>query len=137
MRAGTIFVSLPVTDLSRSIAFYEALGFARNGQFSGETAACMVWSEAIQVILLTHDAWKSLTARPIAPSTSSEVGLALSFDSREAVDAAHDAAVSNGGAPDINPVEDFPFMYGRDFTDPDGHIWGAKWMDPAAFPASE
>lgn len=132
----TIFVSLPVTDLPRSIAFYEALGFTRNGQFSGNTAACMVWSEAIQVILLTHDAWKSLTARPIAPPTSSEVGLALSFDSREAVDAAHDAAVSKGGTADVNPVEDYPFMYGRDFTDPDGHIWGAKWMDPAAFPAS-
>lgn len=132
-----IFVSLPVTDLPRSIAFYEALGFTKNSQFSGNTAACMVWSEAIQVILLTHDAWKSLTTRPIPPSTSSEVGLALSFDSREAVDAAHDAAVSKGGTADVNPVEDFPFMYGRDFTDLDGHIWGAKWMDPAAFPASE
>lgn len=132
-----IFVSLPVTDLPRSIAFYEALGFTKNSQFSGDTAACMVWSEAIQVILLTHDAWKSLTTRPIPPSTSSEVGLALSFDSREAVDAAHDAAVSKGGTADVNPVEDYPFMYGRDFTDPDGHVWGAKWMDPAAFPPSE
>lgn len=132
-----IFVSLPVTDLQRSIAFYEALGFIKNSQFSGDTAACMVWSEAIQVILLTHDAWKNLTTRPIPPSTSSEVGLALSFDSREAVHVAHDAAVSNGGTPDINPIEDYPFMYGRDFTDPDGHVWGAKWMDPAAFPPSE
>lgn len=132
-----IFVSLPATNLPRSIAFYEALGFTRNQQFSGNTAACMVWSEAIQVILLTHDAWKNLTTRPIPPSTSSEMGLALSFDSREAVDVAHDAAVSNGGTPDINPIEDYPFMYGRDFTDPDGHVWGAKWMDPAAFPPSE
>lgn len=132
-----IFVSLPVTDLPRSMTFYEALGFTKNPQFSGEAAACMVWSEAIQVILLTHDAWKNLTTRPIPPSTSSEVGLALSFDSREAVDAAHDAAISNGGTADINPVEDYPFMYGRDFTDPDGHVWGAKWMDPAAFPPSE
>lgn len=129
-----IFVSLPVTDLQRSIAFYEALGFTKNSQVSGNTAACMVWSEAIQVILLTHDAWKSLTTRPIPPSTSSEVGLALSFDSREAVDAAHEAAVSKGGTADVNPVEDYPFMYGRDFTDPDGHIWGAKWMAPAALP---
>ena len=131
-----IFVSLPVTDLPRSMAFYEALGFTKSAQFSGEAVACMVWSEAIRVILLTHDTWKTLTTRPIPPSTSSEVGLALSFDSREAVDAAHDAAVSNGGTADINPVDDYSFMYGRDFTDPDGHVWGAKWMDPAAFPPS-
>lgn len=135
--AKMIFISLPVTSLPRSMAFYEALGFTKNPQFSGETVACMVWSDAIQVVLLTHDMWKSFTTRPIPPSTSSEVGLALSFDSREAVDAAHDAAVAHGGMADINPIEDDGFAYGRDFTDPDGHVWGAKWMDPATFPSSE
>ncbi len=126
-----IFISLPVTDMPRSMAFYEALGFTKNPQFTGETAACMVWSEAIQVVLLTHETWKSFTTRPIPPSTSSEVGLALTFESRAAVDAAHDAAAANGGTPDINPIEDDAFGYGRDFTDPDGHVWGAKWMAPA------
>lgn len=132
-----IFISLPVTDLPRSVAFYEALGFTKNSAFSGETSAGMMWSEAIQVMLLTYDMWKTFTTRPIPPTDSSEVGLKITFDSREAVDAAHDAAVAIGGVGDINPVEDHDFMYCRDLADPDGHVWGAMWMDPVATPSSE
>ena len=131
-----IMISMPVTDLPRSVAFYEALGFTKSPQFAGNTMACMIWSEAIQIILLTHEVWRGLTTRPIPPSTSSEMGLALTFDSRDAVDAAHAAAVAHGGTPDINPVEDEVFMYARDFTDPDGHVWGAKWFDMAAKPTA-
>lgn len=131
-----IFVNLPVVDLSKSKAFYEALGFTSNPAFSDETAASMVWSEAIHVMLLTHDKWKSFTTRPIPPSTSSEVSLALRLDSKEAVDAMNDSAAANGGNGDINPVQDHGFMYGRDFTDPDGHVWGPFWMDQTAMPLS-
>ena len=131
-----IFVNLPVVDLPKSTAFYEALGFTSNPTFSDETAASMVWSEAIYVMLLTHDKWKSFTTRPIPPSTSSEVSLALRLDSKEAVDAMNDAAAANGGNGDINPVQDHGFMYGRDFTDPDGHVWGPFWMDQTAMPLS-
>lgn len=131
-----IFVNLPVAHLPKSKAFYEALGFTNNPAFSDETAASMVWSEAIYVMLLTHDKWKNFTTRPIPPSTSSEVSLALRLDSKEAVDAMNNAAAANGGAGDINPVQDHGFMYGRDFTDPDGHVWGPFWMDPAAMPLS-
>jgi predicted lactoylglutathione lyase len=130
-----IFVNLPVSDLPASMAFYAALGFENNPQFSDQTAACMVWSEAIHVMLLTHDKWRTFTSRPIPPSTASEVSLALSLDSREAVDAMNAAAAANGGTADVNPVQDLGFMYGRDLTDPDGHIWGPFWMDPAAMPA--
>jgi predicted lactoylglutathione lyase len=130
-----IFVNLPVSDLPASMAFYGALGFENNPQFSDQTAACMVWSEAIHVMLLTHDKWRTFTSRPIPPSTASEVSLALSLDNREAVDAMNAAAAANGGTADVNPVQDLGFMYGRDLTDPDGHIWGPFWMDPAAMPA--
>ena len=123
----TITISLPVADLKASVAFYTALGFANNPQFSSDTAAFMTWSESINVVLLTHETWRTLTTRPIAPNTSSEVGLNLSCASREEVDAMNQAAAENGGTADINPVEDFEFMYGRDFIDPDGHVWGAKW----------
>ncbi|WP_022975961.1 VOC family protein [Nevskia ramosa] len=132
-----IFVNLPVTDLGASMSFYKSLGFVNNPQFTDDTAACMVWSEAIHVMLLTHAKWRSFTTRPIPPPTSSEVSLALSCDSREAVDAMNTAAAVNGGTGDINPVQDHGFMYGRDMADPDGHIWGAMWMDMAAFPAGD
>lgn len=79
-----IFVSLPVTDLKASMAFYESIGFKNNPQFTDETAACMVWSEAINFMLLTHAKWRTFTTRPIPPKTSSEVMLALSCDSRDA-----------------------------------------------------
>lgn len=125
----TIIVSLPVADLKASVVFYTALGFAKNPQMADDSAALMVWSETISVMLLTYEKWRTFTTRPIPPKTSSEVGLNISCDSREQVDAMNKAAGENGGTADINPVEDFPFMYGRDFTDPDGHVWGAKWME--------
>jgi len=127
-----IFVNLPVTDLQASMAFYSALGFENNPQFTDETAACMVWSEAIHVMLLTHDKWRTFTDRPIPPSSASEVMLALSFDSRDAVDAVNRAAADNGGTADINPVQDLGFMYNRNLADPDGHVWEMMWMDMAA-----
>jgi uncharacterized protein len=127
-----IFVNLPVSDLKASVAFYEALGFIANPQFSDETAACMVWSEAISVMLLSHDKWRTFTTREIPPPTSSEVMLALMCDNREAVDAMNDAAAANGGTPDINPKQDHGFMYNRNLADLDGHVWEMFWMDANA-----
>jgi predicted lactoylglutathione lyase len=130
--AKMIFVSLPVTDLPASIAFYKALGFQQNPQFSDASAACMVWSEAIYGMLLTHAKWKTFTERPLPPPGTSGVMLSLSMDSRDAVDAMNRAAAAHGGQADVNPVQDLGFMYSRDLADPDGHLWGAFWMDPAA-----
>lgn len=132
-----LFASLPVTDLGASLAFYKALGFEQNMQFSDATAACMVWSEAIHVMLLTHAKWRTFTERPIPPRGTNEVMLALTLDSREAVDRMNTAAASHGGQGDANPIQDLGFMYGRDMADPDGHMWGAIWMDPAALPPSD
>ncbi|EKF72972.1 hypothetical protein A11A3_15940 [Alcanivorax hongdengensis A-11-3] len=131
-----IFVNLPVTDLAAAMAFYRAIGFENNPQFTDDTAACMVWSESIHVMLLSHEKWRTFTSRPIPPADSSEVMLALNFDSRDAVDVINRQAGANGGQADINPVQDLGFMYGRSFTDPDGHIWETFWMDPQGMPAS-
>ena len=130
-----IFVNLPVTDLDASMAFYKALGFENNPHFTDDTAACMVWSETINVMLLTHAKWRTFTNRPIPPASSSEVMLALTCDSREAVDAMNEAAAANGGIADINPVQELGFMYNRNLADPDGHVWESFWMDPAAIPS--
>lgn len=126
-----IFVNLPVVDLARAKAFYEALGFTNNPQFTDETAACMVLSDAIFVMLLTHDKWKSFTTRPIPPTDSSEVMLALSCEDRDEVNRMADTAGRNGGIADVNPVQDHGFMFSRSCTDPDGHVWEVMWMDPA------
>ena len=131
-----IFVSLPVTDLKRSMAFYTSLGFTNNPAFTDESAACMVWSEAIYAMLLTHAKWRTFTTREIPPPTSSEVSLTISCEHRGEVDAMNAAAAANGGVADINPIQDLGFMYSRDLADPDGHVWGAMWMDPAAIPAA-
>ncbi|OYW16106.1 MAG: lactoylglutathione lyase [Novosphingobium sp. 12-64-8] len=127
-----IFVNLPVSDLARAKAFYAAVGFVNEPRFSDDAGACMVWSDAIYVMLLTHAKWGQFTTRPIPANGSSEVSLALSLDSREAVDAFVEAAGAHGGTVDVNPVEEHGFMYGRDVTDPDDHVWGPFWMDPAA-----
>ena len=129
-----IFVNLPVTDLGVSKAFYKSLGFDQNLNFSDDSSACMVWSEAIYVMLLTHAKWGQFTQRPIPPATSSEVMLALSCDSRQAVDKMNEADAANGGKADINAKQDLGFMVNRSLADPDGHIWEAMWMDPVAIP---
>ena len=126
-----IFVNLPVTDIERAKAFYTALGFINEPRFTDATSAAMQWSDAIVVMLLTHERWKTFTTRPIPDSGSSEVMLALSFDSRAEVDRITEAAAANGGTADVNPVQEHGFMYGRSFLDPDGHIWETFWMDPA------
>jgi uncharacterized protein len=132
-----IFVNLPVTDLPRSRAFYEALGFTHNPAFSDDAGACMVWSEAIHVMILTHQKWKTFTTRPIPDSGSSEVSLAVTCESRDEVNRLVDAGAANGGTADINPPEDHGFMFQRTIADPDGHIWEPFWMDPAAAPTAE
>jgi predicted lactoylglutathione lyase len=124
-----IFVNLPVTDVVKSKAFYEAIGFTNNSQFSDDSSACMVLTETINVMLMTHAKWQTFTSRPIPPSTSSEVMLAISCTSRDEVDAMNDAAASNGGIADVNPKQDLGFMYNRNLADPDGHVWEAMWMD--------
>lgn len=137
--AKTIFVSLPITNLKVSVAFYKALGFEQNLQLSDDTAgACMVWSEAIQVMLVTHAKWRTFTQRPLPPPGTAGLMLSLTLDSRAAVDAMNAAAAAHGGKADVNPAEDMGFMYTRDLADPDGHMWAALWMDPTAMsPAAQ
>ena len=132
-----IFVSLPVSNLKASIAFYKALGFEQNPQFSDDTASCMVWSEAIYVMVVTHAKWHTFTQRPFPPAESCGLMLSLALDSRAAVDAMNEAAAAHGGQADVNPVDDLGFMYTRDLADPDGHMWAALWMDPTAMPSAE
>jgi len=126
-----IFVNLPVADLPRAMAFYEALGFRNEPRFTDETAAAMQWSDTIVVMLLTREKWAGFTDRPIPDSGASEVMLCVSCASRAEVDKLTDAAGAHGGTTDVNPPQDHGFMYGRSFTDPDGHVWEPMWMDPA------
>lgn len=132
-----IFVNLPVANLARSMAFYEALGFTNNPAFSDDAGACMVWSETIHVMILTHEKWQTFTTRPIPDSGSSEVSLALTCDDKDEVNRLVEAGAASGGTADINPPEDHGFMFQRTIADPDGHIWEPFWMDPAAAPLQE
>ena len=131
-----IFVNLPVSDLTRATAFYEAVGATKNEQFCDGTASCMVFSETIHVMLLTHDKFRQFTPKAIADArTTSEVLICLSAESREAVDAMVEKAAP-GGKVDPSPKQDHGFMYGRSFEDPDGHIWEVMWMDVEAAKAA-
>ena len=132
-----IFVNLPVTDLERATAFYEAIGAEKNEQFCDGTASCMVFSETIHAMLLTHDKFRQFTPKKIADAKeSSEVLIALSADSREGVDEMVGRAGAAGGRVDPCPKQDYGFMYGRSFEDPDGHIWEVVWMDVEAAKAA-
>lgn len=130
-----IFINLPVRDLPKAKAFYAAIGAVNNPQFSDDTGVCMVLSDTIFVMLLTHAKWATFTRKPIVDALhASEVMLALSADDRRAVDNLVLAAGANGGKADVNPLQDHGFMYGRSFEDVDGHIWETFCMDMSQMP---
>lgn len=126
-----IFVNLPVTDLPRSTAFYEAIGAVRNPKFSNDDGAMVSFSHEINVMLLTHARYADFTSRRIPDAhESAQVLLCITEESRSAVDALCDKAHAAGATLDPTPRQDYGFMYGRSFEDLDGHIWEAVWMDP-------
>ena len=129
----TIFINLPVTDLAAATRFYEAIGCEKNEQFSDHRASSMVWSDAITFHLLTRDYFATFTPKQVADARrSSEVLLAITLDSREAVDAISEAAAVAGGKSDIRAPMDMGWMYNRAFEDTDGHTFEAVWADMAA-----
>jgi predicted lactoylglutathione lyase len=124
-----IFVNLPVKDLEKSKAFFSALGYTFNAQFTDENAACLVISEDIYAMLLLPEFFKRFTTKEIVDGTkSTEVIIALSAESREAVDELAKRAIGAGGK-QTRDVEDYGWMYGRSFEDLDGHQWETMWMD--------
>ena len=127
-----IFVNLPVNDLDASKKFFTGLGYSINAQFSDENAASVVISDTIVAMLLTKPFYSTFTKKEIADATTtSEVLICLSAESREKVDELVDKAIASGGSAS-GETQDYGQMYGRAFDDPDGHTWEIMWMDPAA-----
>lgn len=127
-----IFVNIPVSDIKRSRAFYQALGFTINEQFSDETTACVVISDTIYLMILNHDRFQGFSTLPRADTTKATAALiALSRDDRAGVDAMTKAALAVGGT-EPKPAQDLSFMYSRTFMDPDGNVFEPFWMDPAS-----
>lgn len=132
-----IFVNLPVKDLKQSIDFFTKLGFSFNSQFTDETTTCMIVSDDIFVMLLTHDRFKSFTPNAICDARkSTEVLVCLSSQSRTAVDEMVSNAIAAGGTT-YNDPQDHGFMYAHGFQDLDGHIWEIVYMEPDAIQSDE
>lgn len=128
-----IFINLPVSNVERATYFYEAIGARKNEMFSDETASCVVFSETIHAMLLSHDKFRQFTPKKIADAhTVSEVLICLSASDKQEVDSIVAKAEKAGGITDPSPVQDYGFMYGRSFEDLDGHIWEVMWMDMEA-----
>lgn len=132
-----IFVNLPVSDLKKSMAFYESIGFTNNPQFTDETAACMVLSDSIFVMLLTHDKFKQFTPKTIIDGKKT-IGVinALSVDSTDKMNQLMDKALQAGGN-EYRDAVDYGFMQQRSFEDLDGHNWEVFYMDMSKFPQQE
>jgi len=134
-----IFVNLPVADVAKSAAFYEAIGCTKDLRFSNEVAVAMQLSDTIVFMLLSHDFFQTFTSKKIADAHSvTEALICISRDSRDAVDEIVEAARKAGGKADTRDTQDMGFMYGRNFEDLDGHIFEPMFMDMeaamAAFP---
>ena len=129
-----IFINLPVADLKKSMDFYAQIGFTNNPQFTDDTAACMVWSEEIFVMLLTHAKFTQFTKKKIADTkTTASVINSLSVESNEAVNEFMEKAL-NAGATEPNEAKDYGFMQQRSMEDLDGHLWEVLYMDMSKFP---
>ncbi|WP_247679954.1 MULTISPECIES: VOC family protein [Chitinophaga] len=137
MMAKQVFINLPVKDLQQSLDFYTALGFANNPQFSDDSAKCMVWSENIFVMIMTHEKFKTFATKPLADTKSNLAGLfSLSLDSLDEVN----KVVTNGlkaGGTEPNELRDYGFMQQRTIEDLDGHTWEVFYMDITKFPAQQ
>lgn len=132
-----IFVNLPIKDLKKSMEFYTKLGFANNPQFTDDTAACMVISESIFVMLLTYTKFKEFTKKEIADATkTTQVLLAIDVESKEKVDEFVKTAVAAGGSIYMNAT-DHGWMYQHSFADLDGHQWELGYMDMSKMPKKE
>lgn len=127
-----IFVNLPVKNLDKSMTFFKALGFKFNKQFTDKTAACLIISENIYAMLLTHAKFKQFTPKAIADTKkTTEVLNAISFNNKAKVNKIMERAIAAGGR-EQGKAQDLGFMYHRAFEDPDGHTWEVFWMDPKA-----
>ncbi|HSP61019.1 MAG TPA: VOC family protein [Ornithinimicrobium sp.] len=124
-----IFVNLPVDDLDRSRAFFTGLGYTFDENFCDGNALCLELGPSLYAMLLRRDFFAGFHDRRTADAGTVETLLALSVDSREDVDALADRAVDLGGT--AVRSEDMGLMYGRSWSDPDGHVWEVMWMDPA------
>lgn len=123
-----LFITLPVADVPKARAFYEALGFPADPQMSDETTACIVISETIAVMLGSHEKFRQLSPKPMSNAhTHAQLLLALTCESKERVDDLVARAVAAGGSTTGQP-NDYGFMYDHDFTDLDGHGWGLVYM---------
>ncbi|MCU0877203.1 MAG: glyoxalase/bleomycin resistance/extradiol dioxygenase family protein [Pirellulaceae bacterium] len=135
--ATKIFVNLPVKDLPKSMEFFQELGYSFNPQFTDKTAACLVISDHIYAMLLTHAKFQEFTPKTICDATkSTEVLIALSCDSRERVTALVEKALAAGGTTYAEP-KDYGFMLQHGFQDLDGHIWELFHMDESAIPPAQ
>lgn len=135
--AKQIFINLAVKDLQKSMDFYTALGFTNNPQFSDDTGKCMVWSENIFVMLLTHEKFASFATKPIADTKSSLAGLfSLSTESLDKVNNIVTNGVKAGGK-EPNEMRDYGFMQQRTIEDIDGHTWQIFYMDISKFPTEQ
>ncbi len=131
-----IFINLAVKDLNKSMAFYTALGFANNPQFSDDTAKCMVWSDNIFVMIMNHEKFASFATKPIADTKAALAGLfSLSVDNVNEVNRVTEAGLKAGGL-EPNEMRDYGFMQQRTIEDPDGHTWEIFFMDMSKFPGA-
>lgn len=129
-----VFINLPVKNLEKSMSFYEAIGFTNNPQFTDHTAACMVWSDTIFVMLLTHAKFKQFTSKQIIVAKQSVgVSNALSFESIETMKTFAANAVKAGGR-EYASASDYGFMQQYFIEDLDGHNWEPFYMDMSKFP---
>nr|WP_315197357.1 VOC family protein [uncultured Flavobacterium sp.] len=135
--AKQIFINLAVKDLQKSMDFYTALGFTNNPQFSDDNGKCMVWSENIYVMLLTHEKFANFATKPIADTKSKVAGLfSLSTDSVDEVNSIVTSGLKAGGT-EPNEIRDYGFMQQRTIEDFDGHTWEIFYMDISKFPTEQ
>lgn len=126
----SIAITLPVADVSRSTAFFKALGFSHNPQFSSESSTCLVISDSISIMLLAREQFAQFSPKPICDSSTAEALFALGCESKAQVDDLVAKAEKAGGKIHERAV-DYGFMYHGSFADLDGHLWALNYLTGA------
>jgi len=121
MNITTIFLNLPVKDITQTRNFWTNLGFSFNENYSGEDSLCLTLSEShAYAMLINHNKFSTFTDKPIADGKSTEILLSLQVDTREDVDSVFRKALENGGRK-FKESTDLGWMYYSGFEDINGH----------------
>ena len=139
MEIKSIWLNLPVKNVSKSREFFKAIGFKENPlhENNKNLASFLIGEHDFVLMLFPYETFKGFIRGELADmKKGKEVLINIDAQSREEVDRMAALVRKAGGKIFAEPGESQGWMYAFGFDDPDGHRWSMLYMDMSKSPAS-